>query len=58
MLDMVRLSLDAAYLMVVRISPTTEISGDAEIVVETQWRSLTGFLSAIDRPLLTFYGLM
>ncbi|KAI6176612.1 hypothetical protein M3Y97_00817200 [Aphelenchoides bicaudatus] len=57
----IKLPADAAYLMIVQISSKTELPGDKKspkITVEAQWRGAHGFLSAIDQPLLTFYGFM
>jgi hypothetical protein len=54
------LPADAAYLMIIRIASKNELPAGKKpsIVVEAQWRSTRGFLSAIDQPLLTFYGFM
>lgn len=57
----IKLPADAAYLLVVRIIATTNLPEKQKLprlVVEAQWRSRHGFLSAIDKPLLTFYGFM
>jgi hypothetical protein len=45
--------------MIVRIASKSELADKKpSIVLEAQWRSTHGFLSAIDQPLLTFYGFM
>lgn len=56
----IKLPADAAYLLVVKIVATSLPDGvkAPKIIVESQWRARHGFLSAIDQPLLTFYGFM
>ncbi|KAI6241689.1 hypothetical protein M3Y99_00330500 [Aphelenchoides fujianensis] len=55
-----RLPADAAYILIVRIAAKDDTSGAIapKINVEAQWRGPRGYLSALDYPLLHFYGFM
>uniref|UniRef100_A0A915DS34 Transmembrane protein 87A n=1 Tax=Ditylenchus dipsaci TaxID=166011 RepID=A0A915DS34_9BILA len=55
------LPADSIYILVLKISVTKFPVGDNsshKIETEVQWRGPHGFLSAIDYPLLRFYGFM
>ncbi|KAI6187775.1 hypothetical protein M3Y98_00281200 [Aphelenchoides besseyi] len=56
-----QLPADAAYLLIVRIAAKNDdlkTDPTPKVVVEAQWRGPYGYLSAIDYPLLHFYGFM
>lgn len=52
--------MDAIYLLVLKVQVTKFDSAKYQhnIDVEIQWRGPHGYLSAIDYPLLLFYGFM
>uniref|UniRef100_A0A914VXK0 Transmembrane protein 87A n=1 Tax=Plectus sambesii TaxID=2011161 RepID=A0A914VXK0_9BILA len=55
------LPVDGIYFLVVRLQVTDTNQDKLEVhnvTVEVQWRGPKGYLSAIDYPLLTFYGVM
>ncbi|KAL7078462.1 hypothetical protein ACQ4LE_002678 [Meloidogyne hapla] len=55
------LPVDAIYLLILRITITKFSADDTKnhtIEAEVQWRGPYGYLSAIDYPLLHFYGFM
>jgi len=54
------LAVDAIYILIVKIdySGDAALKEDFKINLEVQWRNPYGYLSAIDYPLLHFYGFM
>jgi hypothetical protein len=57
------LPADAIYVLIVKISYAGGLSGPEseegfKVFLEAQWRGPYGYLSAIDYPLLHFYGFM
>ena len=54
------LAADAIYILIVKIdySGDAALKEDFKINLEVQWRNPYGYLSAIDYPLLHFYGFM
>ncbi|KAE9556109.1 hypothetical protein FO519_000743 [Halicephalobus sp. NKZ332] len=54
------LPADAIYILIVKIDYSGEpsLTEEFKVVLEVQWRNPYGYLSAIDYPLLHFYGFM
>jgi hypothetical protein len=53
----VTLPVDAIYLLLIKISPQDEKT-DVNVSFEIRWKAQHGYLSAVDYPLLPFYGVM
>ena len=53
---------DALYVLIVKIAfagpPDADPDKEFKVLLEAQWRNPHGYLSAIDYPLLHFYGFM
>uniref|UniRef100_A0A914W482 Transmembrane protein 87A n=1 Tax=Plectus sambesii TaxID=2011161 RepID=A0A914W482_9BILA len=54
----VYLPIDGIYFLIVRLQYNQWTTLEHNVTVEVQWRGPKGYLTAIDYPLLTFYGVM
>uniref|UniRef100_A0AC35U4V8 GpcrRhopsn4 domain-containing protein n=1 Tax=Rhabditophanes sp. KR3021 TaxID=114890 RepID=A0AC35U4V8_9BILA len=49
---------DAIYLLLIKITPVSEVTEGESLQLVINWKGPRGYLNAIDEPLLRFYGLM